>query len=321
MFFLKIIPNNFPLAIFLFLIPIFSFSQKNIIKGKVVNKNNVPIQGVEVCQLTTNNCCSTDNKGFFRLKIKKTKKIKLSFWRIGYETKYVSISDTIKTPIIIQMYSPHNINPEDIVIRYNHPVVPILHFQINYNPVDFSNFENIFGKSNIELMNKLKGNITAGIGINTSKHYVLAEYGWLGISNTYHDSISAFFFSSQYSLSYGYSIINTRRILLIPKTSFQWTRYRLINSPSKYKILIQQFNQNQYLDIRFNQLTSSTGIDLSYKTYDRYGFSTIGIYLGYVFNINKYPFIYTINNKLVNNSEIIVSSYCIGFSCIMNFGL
>lgn len=65
------------------------------------------------------------------------------------------------------------------------------------------------------------------------------------------------------------------------------------------------------LDFRLNQITASIGLRINYKIYKvfpwmhPYEYMSIGIYGGYLDQVNQKPWIYSLRNRLLTNDKIL----------------
>ncbi len=101
-----------------FLAPIKHYSQANlslaqIVKGKVLDEQGLPLPGASVKELGTNNVTSTDAKGEFQINVAKGSKLEISY--VGFKTRTV-IADG--TQLTITMEAEANSLGEVMVVGY-----------------------------------------------------------------------------------------------------------------------------------------------------------------------------------------------------------
>jgi hypothetical protein len=193
-------------------------------------------------------------------------------------------------------------------------------FRIDFQQNDFSNFKSLLGDYNILLMNNSAG--TFGVEMNAFFNNWMAgfEYGYFLNSSGNHDSLDLEFNTINFSLLSGYRVVDTKRFIIVPGLKLTWNRYRLINSAIPDKIPMTHYLDNRDLDIRFNQMTASAGIKAGYKLYNvlpwmsHSDYMSVGIYGGYIVNVNQKPWIYSVRNRLINNDKIDLDHFNFGIS-------
>ena len=188
---------------------------------------------------------------------------------------------------------------------------------------DFSAFENVLGKHNVDFMNRSSSAlITQGIGGTYNKWLAKLSFG-LSFDNDFrNDSLTVRLNTTRYGVTFGYNLIDNRRFIVTPKTSINWNRYRLINS-TKERVLLDEYVHNRDLDIRFNQLTGFVGLNISYKFYFHSvlpsDYWTVGLYGGYIFQFNERPWTYSVDKRLINNNKIDLMNFTIGLRFAWHF--
>jgi hypothetical protein len=110
-------------------------------------------------------------------------------------------------------------------------------------PKDYTEFEPLLGKDNIELMNYSDANICFEMAGTYDNFYAGLNYGYLS-ANKNTDSLNIEFNSSQYGITFGYNRINTERVIIRPELAITWYRSRLINSNKERKVPIEQYILN-----------------------------------------------------------------------------
>ncbi len=87
------------------------------VKGRVVDENGKPMEGVSVLVKGTNQGTSTDRNGQFELNIK-TSKAKLVFSSIGYDDWEIEVSEKSKVQPLIKLKSNIKVDKDLVVIGY-----------------------------------------------------------------------------------------------------------------------------------------------------------------------------------------------------------
>ncbi|WP_130093963.1 hypothetical protein [Brumimicrobium glaciale] len=183
---------------------------------------------------------------------------------------------------------------------------------------DFSQFSNVLGEHNTNLMNELTLTHNWGLAATYKKYQVGLNYGNGSVKNNEYDSLNLSFNSNVLRLDLGYKLIDRKRVIVMPVFSLKMNRYKLINSEKDEDVSIEEYLVNRDLDIRFNQLTGFIGLNAAIKINGRYlkipiKYWTLGMYAGYHFKLNKYPFINSSGNNLKSEQQIKINS--------LNFGL
>lgn len=183
---------------------------------------------------------------------------------------------------------------------------------------DFSQFSKVLGEYNTKLMSELGMIPNWGVAATYKRYQVGLNYGYRSLENTAHDSLNLSFTSNVIRLDLGYKLIDRRRVIVMPIFSLKMNRYKLINSGKDEEISIEEYISNRDLDIRFNQLTGFIGLNAAIKIKGNYlkipiKYWTLGMYGGYHFKLNKYPWINSPGNDLESEHQIKMNN--------LNFGL
>lgn len=294
---------------------------QNKIAGIVVDRDSVPLAGVTVCQDKSENCTMTDSQGAFQLIIENIHANTLKFSFIGYKNVVINSIDTIKQDLAIQMLYDDFTDFEPI----NYSMNPKLRWGVNFSfqldmiEKDFNMFSSYFGDDNIEFMNKLDVVKNWELSVSVQRYQAGLIYGW-SYSGIYdNDSLDIEFNNSLYGLSMGYKLVDSKHIAFVPKFAVKWYRFRLINNDKDRKISLNQYMTDRDLDVRLNQTIGFIGASLSYKIYKvNYiipsDYWSVGLYGGYIFKLNDYPWIYSRQNRLMDNNKILLSDFNIGLS-------
>ena len=181
---------------------------------------------------------------------------------------------------------------------------------------NFDAFEVALGKYNTDFMNRSVGVLVLGMGGTYKKWLTELSCGFLYSYDIKNDSLTIKFNKTQYGIGFGYNLINAKRVVITPKTSIYWNRYKLLNS-SKEKVNLEKYVSERDLDIRLNQLTGFLGLNVSYKIYYPIVFPvcdyfTVELYGGYIFQFNEKPWVYSPNKRLINDNKIDLKNYSFG---------
>jgi hypothetical protein len=193
--------------------------------------------------------------------------------------------------------------------------------QVNTIFNDFSAFKTALGEHNIDFMNRSSGVFDFGIGGIYKKYLLELSFGLSNSNDNKNDSLGVKFNTTKYGIGFGYNLLNTKRFIITPKTSINWSRYRLINS-TKERVNLEDYADNRDLDIRFNQLTGFVGLNISYKFYTHFVLSSnywmVGLYGGYIFQFNDKPWVYSADKRLINNNRVDLKNYSFGMRVSWN---
>lgn len=313
------------ILIFLLYIPQIIFCQKTI-TGVVSDPYNEPLQGVSVCQGNFRNCVLTDQNGVFHLGLTEKIDYVLIVSFTGYEMVKIHSIDTLQGTLYVNMkpylidfdYSDEKLDPSKKGWGYTS------FFQIDGLKNDFSQFLEPLGDYNISFMNKTYTLSTFEFAATYNRYQMGLVYG---TDSKYSegnagDSLDTELNSKLFGLSFGYKLIDSKRIVLMPGLALKWYRYRLINSDTDRKISLDKYMSDRDLDIRFNQCALFLGSSLGYKIYNDFLFAgdywTIGFYGGYLFKLNENPWIYSKKNRLVSDSKIDMSKLNAGIRISFN---
>jgi len=106
--------TNFLFIIFIILInPSLSFGQQSIISGYVRDKNNAPLPYVNIVSVQNRIGTSTNDSGYFSMKLDLSDSIKLT--HIAFSSKVIPVLVVLKDSIIILIEDDYQI--DEIVIR------------------------------------------------------------------------------------------------------------------------------------------------------------------------------------------------------------
>ncbi len=306
------------------------FSQEKIITGRIYDTEGNPLLGVWVYSDTSACMTSSDCYGAFHFLIRDVVDQVLYFNCFGYEKVVIEDLDTVKKSLIVRMKpgegesghpSPHYSYPNDFYDYFGLYMALQIDFQFN----DYNEFRGILGYENISYMNKSNGILSMEIGASYKKHYLGVNFGWMSDESEENDSINIEFNTTQYGIHYGYNIIGTKLLLVTPKASVKWNRYRLLNTTNERRIPLEEYVDKKSLDLRINQMTASLGLNVMFKVLrgvpdnDDSGYLAVGLYGGYVFNLNSKPWVFSTRNRLLSDASIRIEPWYFGIQFSYNF--
>lgn len=195
--------------------------------------------------------------------------------------------------------------------------------KFNFVSHDFSAFQNEFGVYNTDLMNVNTGLLEFEFGASLNRWVSAINFGISTLKDDYQDSLSLEFSTAQYELNIGYIVLKSNRIALTPKAAFVWRRNKLTNSDLDRKISMETYLQNRDLDVRINQIYGVLGLDFCYKMY-RYNiffskYWSVGCFAGYRFKLTQTPWVYSRQNRILNDDEIDFSKLNVSFNVAFHF--
>lgn len=188
---------------------------------------------------------------------------------------------------------------------------------------DFIQFSNALGKYNTDLMSELATTHNWGLAATYKRYQVGLNYGHGSVENNEYDSLGLSFNSNVLRLDLSYRLIDRKRAIVMSVFSLKMNRYKLINSKKDEDISIEEYLSNRDLDIRFNQLTGFIGLNASIKINSSYlkipiKYWTLGMYGGYDFKLNKYPWINSSGNNLKSEHQIKINDLSFGLKLTLH---
>jgi hypothetical protein len=197
-------------------------------------------------------------------------------------------------------------------------------FFSDYFNNNFNQYSNLLGYKNTDLMNELSQTHNWGFAATYRRYQFGLNYGYGSVENEKDDSLSLSFSSNVFRLDLEYKLFDRKRIVLMPMFSLKMSQYILVNSINDENITIEKYLANRDLDIRFNQLTGFIGLNTSIKIKSNYlyiplKYWTLGIYGGYNFKLNKYPWIYSSGNELESEYQFEIYNLNLGFILTLQF--
>jgi len=311
----------FPLFVILTVFALPVAGQNQIVTGQITDDRNVPIVGPTVCQINTTNCERADMNGIFHLMLLPGKEKRLQVECLGFNPVEIIIADTVTHPITITldpMYIPDDVILGDPANKSSSQFVMRSAIQLEGISVGFDEFATLLGSYNTDKLDD--SGITKGIELGAAFSGFYTGFGF-GMSfgyDGYHDSLKIDVSHTTFGLNLGYNIVNTRRIRLTPVASLRWFRFRLLNYNDHRKIPLTGYLDERDLDLRFNQTAAFAGLNIDYKIYD-YNYIggdywSVGLYGGYMFRLNKIPWIYSEGNRLTTDRQIDLENFIFGIS-------
>ncbi len=306
------------------------FAQDKIVTGRVFDENGVILNGVSVCQGSSFNCYFTDYLGIFHLLVDNKIDNSIVIKENGFKPFIINHIDTITTSLHIVLEKDENFNELDQLNfeangeKYRRGDFHMfLSLELAILELDYSEFENQLGDYNIELLERIDAIPVFELGFRFKRIYTGVEFGITYYEELDFDSLSMEITKTRWGLNLGYNLIDSRRFTVTPNFALKANRSRLINSAKDNKIELQEYIEDRNLDIRINQLTGFAGLDLSYKMCLKNNifsnYSSIGIFGGYAFKINKHPWIYSLRSRLKTNRKLGISDYEFGFYFRLNY--
>lgn len=188
---------------------------------------------------------------------------------------------------------------------------------------DFSEFEDVLGNYNVELMNVNSGLMAFELGVRLNRWVSALNFGVSTRKDDFQDSLYLEFSMSQYEFNIGYIAFKSNRVAVTPKIAFMWRRNRLVNSDLDRKISIESYLENRDLDIRINHTYGIFGLDFAYKMY-RYNiffsdYWSVGLFAGYRLKLNQTPWVYSLQNRLMSSDQIKFSNISTSFYVAFHF--
>ena len=92
---------------------------------------------------------------------------------------------------------------------------------------DFNAFTTAFGEHSINFMNRSLGVFMFGVGGTYKKWLTELNFGFSNSNDYANDTLNIKFNSTRYGITLGYNLVNNKRLIVTPKTSINWNRYRL----------------------------------------------------------------------------------------------
>ena len=183
--------------------------------------------------------------------------------------------------------------------------------------VDYNNFSNVFQPYNLELLNKPKNYYAFEVSGVKNNYYYQYQFGLGYHQNNNLDSIKAKVYNLQNSFTFGYSIVNTKRFMLVPNASLIWNTDKLINHQKDKKVDLGSYLENKEMTIDISQLYGALGIKTFFKFNKNQkgeGRFALSAHVNYALALHKKTFMYSTYRRVTNNSRINTDNLFFGFS-------
>ena len=244
-------------------------------------------------------------------------------------------NDTISEPVRVPIFDVF----EEEYVRMGVPrrilnrsfsAIAIQFFGANVMGSDFSDFEDVLGVENTEILNYSTITYNFGVdyfhrGFNAMLQFGVPVFGSV-VNNNRSDrdrTINIRTRTTSLGLQVGYRIIDTRHFFIRPDVAFNYYRIRLTNGERR-SVYLDDFVNNRDLDIRFHQFTAYSGLTFAWRVPPDKAFRAFyptrnsPLYLtlsgGYHFRINDSPWIRSVASRIRTNDRINVSyGFSVGF--------
>jgi hypothetical protein len=202
--------------------------------------------------------------------------------------------------------------PADSLQQEKKPVTVFTSIDIDVPEMDFSMYEALLGSDNVEFMYGAQPMFIYKIGSIRNRFVSNMMLGYSFSTDLTKNNLDYKFNGFLAGWSVGYNIIDSRRFVVKPYSSIKWYRYRLQNSEKGRTVDLEDYIANRELDMRFNHLTGSLGLEAQLKINIRNHLSgdymTMGGYAGYLVPFNKYTWLFSAENRLIYPSGHITFS-------------
>jgi hypothetical protein len=283
------------------------YGQNKIISGIVLDAEDKPIIGATICFEKQINCTLTDSAGNFNISINSNTIEEITVSSIGYLNQRVQISDSLQHPLIIHM--SWALYPDFVQYKTKLNAVLItssserIHGDFNNYDELKTTYKEMFNQIEYLLMLKLSGyyqNFYAELGFGTS----------IDPSPKIIDSLKTTTNVSRINLAFGYSFPSKNlRVIFTPYFSFDYLNFKLQTSSRDKNIPLNQYFNNKYFDLNFEQWIGTFAGDLDLKLFSKHDKNIsqslyLSIGAGYYFKFSKHPLIYSSDNRLTSNGKI-----------------
>lgn len=193
-------------------------------------------------------------------------------------------------------------------------------FVYEYMPVNFSGFNGILANYNINLLNRINQSYGFHLGMTTNRIIWDLGFGYAGSKEQNKDSLRLSADGESYSFNIGYELIKAKRLIISPILGIKLHRYELYNGAEDYEINMSEYLQNRDVNLAFNQMFASIGLDMSFaltKDMDDSYFS-LGIQGAYLQKLTDKPWIYASENKIKSAGKIDSDNFNLKASLILH---
>ena len=278
-----------------------------LVHGTIIDANNQPVPNAFVCAFSsfTEYCKVSDSNGKFEVE---------SHGKLDSITVKTDNHSMVKFKISPEGSSDLNLKlPYSIVPQYrkkdNRPSFISIGLGVNSYRPGYESFAESIGQNNTDFIDNMSGFAT--IFLQGSYHkFNLALFLPIPAEISKEiDTIAYEIHKNEYKLSFGYQIISTTRFYIAPSIQVSIDKIRLLNySKTRKTNLLNYYESNRELDLRFNQLIGSAGLAIAYflgkKVNSIPGRFGVELYAGYQTNLTNHPLIYSAKNRLMTDYSL-----------------
>jgi len=312
--------------IFFLFIPFSPIQSQQLIAGIVKDTLGNPLPGVYVSQERQKYTPYTDIYGAFHIVLDSTIAPNLYFWSYGYKDLTIENADTISEMLTIEL-SPWDTIPDPYnpSVQYNtidNPVGVSFGIQFDFFDHNFEQFEGLLGADNVDMLNKPVGVLNYELAFTGKRNYFGFFWGmWSNKKDIRDIEIQRNY--TLLGLRYGYRLINSKRIILMPDIRFQQYTYRLFNSSNDEDIPLVSYILDRELDLRISQSMLAFGLNLAFKFKGKNSsaneYFTFGGYGAYGIKVYNSPSLNSKRNTLETDQKIDIEHFNYGLFLTMNF--
>ncbi len=292
---------------------------QNLVIGCVKDTFNNPIPAVSIYQTDYSNQIYSDKNGYFHILVDQDLEKTITFQSHRHKSLSIHSIDTITQFQNIVLQSSDSLQNLPTYYRRGRRKKSFrMAMQMDLIFPSFDQFSDEIGKYNTDILNGFHGVINMELTNIYKRRTIGFGYGLL-FSEFDTDSLDMEVIKTQWTLSLGYRVIDSRRFLFKPNVGVKWYKYRLLNYEKEAGIPLSQYLKNRDLDLRFNQATGYLGADIAFKIHPKNNTSyhpgaywTVGFYGGYLFRLHKEPYLYARRNRIRTNLEIDLNNYNFG---------
>lgn len=221
-----------------------------------------------------------------------------------------------------QTTEPSNSPSEQVNPYAEKPLLvnPFLYFDSELVRFDFDEFSPHFHTKNIDLLEKSKLLWGVEYGVQYKHLFFGANINFGSQSGSVTDSIDSKTNYTRFGGSFGYYVLNTKHIQVLPRSSFYINNLNLKNFSSKDDIPLDDYTSNPDFKLNFRQYTVQFGLDINIKIHK---ISTkpgqpflVGIKSGYNLDIGETK-LKSAENTLTSDSNISTLPFTFGFHFTM----
>ena len=292
------------------------------VSGIVLDQMNSPIRDVMVKQ-TINNLVFTNENGEFTINLTSDNAKSIVFVHQLYEDMIINRLDTVSSQLRVRMKPMNRKLEEEIDIAHDTSLVRdytlLEKIGFHSNNLEFNSFASVLSDENVQLLNH------SGVGYAFDVDYInknRLSYGGHFVINydkrRILDSLELKTIYQQYGLHFGYKLFETNHFMLIPEIRANWNRYRLTNYAKASSIKMTQYLENKELDLRFNQISLTTGFHFLYKFMERGegNYWAVGLYGAYAIPVFN-TWVYSASKRVTTPNNLYSKGIVFGFSWVI----